>query len=285
MWDAGETAQTMIKRILVGCIGTLATFGTGVAAQAVSPEKGALVVVGGGRIGPDILSRFLELAGGKDAPIVIIPTAGEDSVYTQVCTCLNVLRNAGATNLTVLHTKDPKVADSEDFVAPLRNARGVWFPGGRQWRLADSYLRTRTERELRAVLERGGVIGGTSAGASIQASYLVRGAPEGNSIMMAPGHEEGFGYLRDVAVDQHVVARNRLNDLPTVLARYPTLLGIGIDEGTAIVVRRDTAEVLGASKVFIYGSRDGTDDGKPYLTLAPGTRFDLKARKRVKNEE
>lgn len=271
----------MIKHILTGCAAASVAFAASAAAQAVSPERGSLVVVGGGRIGPEILSRFFELAGGKDAPIVVIPTAGEDSVYTQTCTCLNVLRNAGATNLTVLHTKDPKVADSDDFVAPLRNARGVWFPGGRQWRLADSYLGTHTERELRAVLERGGVIGGTSAGASIQASYLVRGAPEGNTIMMAPGHEKGFGYLRDVAVDQHVLARNRLNDLPTVLARHPSLLGIGIDEGTAIVVRRDTAEVLGASKVFIYGGRDGTDDGKPYLTLTPGTKYDLGARRRV----
>jgi cyanophycinase len=270
----------MITRILL-LSGALLFAPAQVVAQAVSPERGALVVVGGGRIGPEVLGRFLELAGGKDAPIVVIPTAGEDSVYTQTCTCLNVLRNAGATNLTVLHTKDPKVADSDAFVEPLRHARGVWFPGGRQWRLADAYLRTRTERELRAVLKRGGVIGGTSAGASIQASYLVRGAPEGNTIMMAPGHEEGFGYLKDVAVDQHVLARNRLNDLPAVLARYPSLLGIGIDEGTAIIVRSDTAEVVGPSKVFIYGGRDGTDDGKPYLTLVAGTRYDLKARRRV----
>jgi cyanophycinase len=212
---------------------------------------------------------------------VVIPTAGEDSLYTQECSCLNVLRALGATNLTVLHTKDPRIADTDSFVAPLLSARGVWFPGGRQWRIADSYLRTRTERELRGVLDRGGVIGGTSAGASIQASYLVRGAPEGNTIMMAPGHEEGFGYLKDVAVDQHVLARQRLHDLPTVLAKHPNLLGIGIDEGTAIVVQRDTAEVLGASKVFIYGSRDGTDEGKPYLTLSPGARYDLKGRRLI----
>jgi len=272
----------MMKPILIGCAAALLVCSNRVPAQAVSPERGSLVVVGGGRIGPEILNRFFELAGGKNVPIVVIPTAGEDSTYTQTCTCLNLLRNAGATNLTVLHTKDPKEADSEAFVAPLLKARAVWFPGGRQWRLADSYLRTRTERELRLVLERGGVIGGTSAGASIQASYLVRGAPEGNTIMMAPGHEEGFAYLKDVAVDQHVLARNRLADLPVVLARYPTLLGIGIDEGTAIVVRSDTAEVLGPSKVFIYGGKDGTDDGKPYLTLTLGDKYDLKARKRVR---
>ena len=74
----------------------------------------------------------------------------------------------------------------------LRDATGVWIPGGRQWRLVDSYLNTRTHRELQRVLERGGVVGGTSAGASILGSYLVRGSPETNTIVMAPGYEEGF---------------------------------------------------------------------------------------------
>ena len=244
-----------------------------------SPERGSLVVVGGGRVGPEIVTEFLRLAGGKRAPIVVIPTAGGDSAYAQPCPCARLLQDAGATDVTVLHTYDPKVADSESFVAPLRRASAVWFPGGRQWRLADSYLGTRTERELHALLARGGVIGGTSAGASIQASYLVRGAPEGNTVMMAPGHEQGFGFLRNVAVDQHVLARSRLDDLPLVLAKHPQLLGIGIDEGTAIVVQRDTFTVVGVSKVFIYGGRDTPDSGKVYRTLQSGDRYDLKERR------
>jgi len=245
----------------------------------VSPEWGSLVVVGGGRVGPEIVSEFLRLAGGKQVPIVVIPTAGGDSVYGQACACARLLRDAGATDVTVLHTYDPKVADTESFIAPLRRASAVWFPGGRQWRLADAYLGTRTERELHALLERGGVIGGTSAGASIQASYLVRGAPEGNTIMMSPGHEEGFGFLQNVAVDQHVLARSRLNDLPLVLAKYPQLLGIGIDEGTAIVVQRDTFTVVGVSKVFVYGGRDAPDSGQVYRTLRSGDRYALRDRR------
>jgi cyanophycinase len=258
---------------------TPGTFAGSPSATVVAPPRGALVVVGGGRIGPDIVSRFLTLAGGKDAPIVVIPTASGDSAYTQECPCARLLRNAGATDVTVLHTYDRARADGEAFVAPIRRASAVWFPGGRQWRLADAYLGTRTERELHALLERGGVIGGTSAGASILASYLVRGAPEGNTIMMAPGHEQGFGFLRDVAVDQHVLARNRLADLPEVLSRHTELLGIGIDEGTAVVVQRDTFEVLGASKVFIYGGRDAPDSGAVYRTLTSGDRYDLRARR------
>ena len=249
----------------------------------VGPERGSLVVVGGGALGPEIIERFIQLAGGKDAPIVVIPTAGgeSDSLYGPSCRCADQFRKAGATRVTVLHTYDHATADREEFARTIRDARAVWFPGGRQWRLADSYLGTRTERELHALLERGGVIGGTSAGASIQASFLVRGAVEGNTIVMSEDHAQGFGFLRGVAVDQHVVARNRLNDLPEVLKAHPDLLGIGIDEGTAIVVRGDQFEVLGRSRAFVYGGTDQTDAGAPYVSLRSGDRYDMAARRIV----
>ena len=144
------------------------------------------------------------------------------------------------------------MADSAEFVAALKTAKGVWIDGGRQWRLVDSYLGTKTAKELDNVLERGGVIAGTSAGATIQGSYLVRGAREGNTIMMAKGYEEGFGFLRNVAIDQHLIARHRENDLVPVISLKPELLGIGLDEATAIVVTGDSFSVIGASKVAIY---------------------------------
>jgi len=247
--------------------------------ERVGPANGSLVVVGGGNLGPEIFARFLALAGGPDAPIVVIPTAGEDSIYPANWSGLAGLKAAGATNLTVLHARSRRVADSDSFVAPLRAARGVWFPGGRQWRLVDAYLGTRTERELRAVLSRGGVIGGTSAGASILASYLVRGAREGNTQMMAPGYEQGFGYLRSVAVDQHIVARNRQSDLQQVIGAHPALLGIGLDEGTALIVQGDHGEVIGRGKAFIHNGRDANDAGLPYLSLLPGDEYDLAARR------
>ena len=248
----------------------------------VGPPHGSLIVVGGGQMGPEIVTRFIELAGGREVPFVVIPTAGgdPDSAYRQDCRCADFLRRAGATRVTVLHSYERSVAASDSFARVIRSARGVWFPGGRQWRLADSYLGTPLERELHALLDRGGVIGGTSAGASIQASYLVRGAPEGNTIVMSPGHEQGFGFLRNVAVDQHVLVRSRLNDLPDVLRTHPGLLGIGIDEGTAIVVQGDEFEVIGRSKAFVYGGADKPEAGAPYLALRAGDRYDL-GRRRV----
>jgi CubicO group peptidase (beta-lactamase class C family) len=132
------------------------------------------------------------------------------------------------------------------------------------------------------VLARGGVVGGSSAGASILASYLLRGAREGNTIIMAPGYEAGFAFLRGVAIDQHVVARERLPDLAdSLMPRRPDLLGISEDEGTAWVVKGDVAEIIGRNKAFVYGGKDPTDSGKPFLTLRPGDRYNLAARRVV----
>ncbi len=248
----------------------------------VGPARGSLVIVGGGRTPKSIVEEFIQLAGGVDQPMVIIPTAleGEDWGQDYLERCF--LRKIGFKNVTVLHTRDPLVADTDEFLAPLTEARGVWFDGGRQWRLADSYLGTRTESELHALLSRDGVIGGSSAGATIQGSYLVRGAPEGNQTMMAPGHEMGFGFLRNCAIDQHVVARERQFDLYPVIQRFPHLLAFGIDEGTALVVQSDRARVVGNSVVLVHNGDEPPDDPDlPYLTLQPGDSFDLAVRKRL----
>ena len=245
----------------------------------VGPARGSLVVVGGGTLGKAITERFLELAGGRDAPLVYVPTADERENPPAEP---NFLTRAGCRSVRVLHTRSRTEAGDKRFAAALATARGVWFGGGRQWRLVDSYLGTRTERAFRNVLDRGGVIGGTSAGATIQGSYLVRGAREGNTIMMAPGYERGFGYLRGVAVDQHLIKRKREEDLLQVIDRHPELLGIGIDESTAIVVRQDLFEVIGDSQVAIYDPRYQPSNGhKRYYFLSPGDRFDLAARRKL----
>ena len=248
---------------------------------ASGPAKGSLIVVGGGSVGNDILERFAKLAGGYDAPIVVIPTAGDPDSYPANYLETFMLKRAGFTNLTMMHTRDKIEANTEKFAAPLKGAKGVWLSGGRQWRLVDSYLHTRTHRELDALLERGGVIAGSSAGASIQASYMVRGARENNTVMMAKGYEEGFGFLRPVAVDQHLIARKRENDMVSVIAARPDLLGIGIDEATAIEVHGATFEVLGVSKVAIYDMNTPGEDGKAYYWLMAGDKFDMQSRKKI----
>ena len=248
----------------------------------LGPPNGTLVIVGGGGMPKVIFDKFFEAAGGRDAKIVVVPTAGSGVDYDESTSSVKMFKREGATNVHLLHTHDPKVADSEEFVAVLRDAKAVWFGGGRQWRLVDAYLGTKTESAIRAVLERGGVIGGSSAGATIQASYLVRGAPEGNHIMMAPGHERGFGYISNCAIDQHLLARKRENDMLPVIRKHPHLLGIGIDESTALFVRGNTAEVIGKSKVLFYDiALEKTVGEKFYTTLDPGERYDLKSRRKL----
>src|SRR5918993_4985146 len=117
-----------MRRILIA----IAIFcSVGVDAQVHGPEKGSLVIVGGAMQDPAIVTRFIDLAGGSEAPIVIIPTAGEaDDEYDQFWSGLKQWRQNGAKNITVMHTRDRKVADSEAFVKPIREARGVFFAGG-----------------------------------------------------------------------------------------------------------------------------------------------------------
>ncbi len=247
---------------------------------AIGPDHGWLIVHGGGRVTPEVKKRFIELAGGLDAQFVVIPTANGTVDLNRDREAF--AREFGVEHVTVLHTTDRNRANSEEFVAPLKHASAIWINGGRQWRLADAYLGTAVEREIKALLARGGVVGGGSAGATIQGSYLVRGAsaipgnPDGdNTIMMSPGHEKGFGLLRNSAIDQHVIVRHREGDLDPVIAAHPDLLGIGIDEGASIVVHGNAFEVA-AGKVIIHDGKKH-ESGRYYF-LSTGQTFNLLTR-------
>ena len=246
-------------------------------AKPKEPEvpKGSLLIVGGGGAGPEIWGKFVELAGGPDALLVVVPTSMEDPLPPTIGE-VRVLERAGAKNVKVLHTRSRKEADDPAFSKLLHDAKGVWFGGGRHWRFIDSYEGTLTETRFREVLARGGVIGGSSAGASIQSEYMPRGHPLGNTVVDAEGYERGFGYLPGAAVDQHFFARKRPADMTKLLKRYPQYLGIGIDEGTAIVVKGHVAEVIGKSKVAFFDPR--TPREPDYVEVKAGESFDLKAR-------
>ncbi|KAI1438078.1 hypothetical protein GGR50DRAFT_641352 [Xylaria sp. CBS 124048] len=256
------------------------------ATPVVGPTNGSLVVVGGGSLSDSIFEEVVTRA--KGGPIIVIPTADGASSYDQDAANAPDFRRLGAASVTVLHTYDPKIADTDVFVEPLLNATGVWFGGGRQWRLVDAYAGTKTEAAFRAVLDRGGVIGGSSAGASIQASFLARGDTSSNQILVGD-HTVGFGYLRGVAVDQHVLVRGRQFDMFDILRVRPDLLGLGCDENTAFVVEGDDARVIGASYCAIYDggfwSREGSEEkvlppkNERFYFLRAGDRYDLAARK------
>jgi cyanophycinase len=257
-------------------------------AQDYGPPKGTLMIVGGGDLaGTGIMETFINRAGGAGAKIVVVPTAagnrtadGKWIVYKEE-EIVAPWKKLGAQNVHMLHTHDPKEADTEEFAKVLRDANGVWFNGGRQWNCVDSYMNTLTYREFHKVLERGGVIGGSSAGATIQGDYLVRGAVAGSEIVMTPEpeHEHGFKFLRNSAIDQHINTRNRWDDLIQVTKKYPNLLGIGLSEGTAIIVNQDKFEVMGKWKVAIHDTTHPREPWeKPYFVLSAGDLYNMKTR-------
>lgn len=256
------------------------------------PEYGSLLIIGGGKIPIEIWDKFTELAGGKDvAKVVVISAAAGDSLAMDDRHVEAIKNATGIQQVVLMHTKDLAVANSDEFVAPLRDATGVFFVGGRQWRIADSYLNTKTHQEFFRVLERGGVIAGTSAGASIQGSLLWRGDTAGPHILLGD-HLQGLGFLRNSAIDQHLLKRNRQFDLVETIRGNPELLGIGLDESTAVLVQKDQLLVLGDSYVAIYdhsqivGNKTKIIDGKedyrfsngPFILLGKGNLYDLKQR-------
>ena len=258
--------------------------------STIGPESGTLVIVGGGTLNDTIFQRVISLAGGPSAPIVVIPTAAGDPSYDNNSANADTFRRLGSTNVTVLHTYDPTVANTEAFVQPLLSASGVWFGGGRQWQLVDAYAGTKTEEAFNGVLERGGIIGGSSAGATIQGSFLTRGDTANNQIMVGD-HTVGFGFVKNIAIDQHVLVRNRQFDMFDILKVRPELLGLGIDENTAVVVSGNDAEVFGASYALFYDggfwSREGSElknlppPEQRFYFLKSGDRYDLGARQVV----
>jgi cyanophycinase len=224
--------------------------------RAQEPVKpGSLVIVGGGMISDRIRDRFMALAGGNAAKLLIIPTASsaadkreEDEGY------LEPWRKYAPAGLSLLHTRSRQTADDPAFVKPITEATAVWFGGGDQVELVAPYRGTAVEREFKALLARGGVIGGTSAGAAVMSDVMI----EGGNPKAQVGR--GFGFVTNAVFDQHFLRRSRVNRLLGVLAERPHLIGLGIDEGTAFIIQGDKWSVAGRS--FVLACEVG-EDGKP----------------------
>ncbi|MEI6152183.1 MAG: Type 1 glutamine amidotransferase-like domain-containing protein, partial [Chitinophagia bacterium] len=137
--------------------------------------KGKLIIIGGGSIPDSLFEFFAAHCGGKDQPIVYIPTATTDEEFIQKGEHLIKFSSRGFTNLSTIHTRNKKEADDSKNIALLRNAKGLFFGGGDQQLIADAYAGTKLYDEFIALLDRGGVIMGTSAGATIMGSLMVGG--------------------------------------------------------------------------------------------------------------
>ena len=239
----------------------------------VIAAEGTVILHGGGEVSAAVRDRFFDLAGGKSARLLVIPTADPDTPDDDGR--LQTWRARQPAAVSLLHAGSREQAEREEFSKPLKQATGVWISGGRQSVLAATFLRTPVERELSALLKRGGVIAGTSAGAAIQ-----------SRVMIVRGEiREGFDLVPHAIIDQHFLARNRHERLWQVLSMHPQRFGIGVDENTAAIIRGDRLTVLGESTVTLcvpaFGNQPrrseqfksgATLDLKPWRSNAAGPK-------------
>jgi cyanophycinase len=237
-------------------------------ARSAGPAAGALVIVGGGDLPDAVAERFLELAGGRNARLVVIPTATELADTPERLHCEAYWKARGAASVVLLHTRSRERANDPAFARPLTQATAVWLSGGDQSRLTEAYADTLVERELQRLLARGGAIGGTSAGAAALSHVMIVG---GNPQARVG---TGFDLLRDVVVDTHFHNRQRLDRLLGVLADHPRCTGLGIDESTAAVVTGASVTVLGKGNVRVCQGRLGREPASVQV-LGNGGRADL----------
>jgi cyanophycinase len=261
-------------------------------------SDGTVIIIGGAedkirdRI---ILSRFVALAGGENAVVVVISTASSlgheaGERYRQIFTEL------GVGTVRPLHAMTRAQANDETFARAVRDATGVFLTGGNQLRLSSTIGGTRLADAILERFQHGAVIAGTSAGASAMSSHMIAFGASGAT----PKHRmaaiaAGLGVLPGVIVDQHFQQRNRLGRLLSLIAQNPSLLGIGVDEDTAGVVGPDQVlEVIGRGSITIVDGAAAETDAwevrghKPVMisgvvlhSLPSGYRFDLRRRHRV----
>lgn len=214
---------------------------------------GTLLIAGGGEMPPIVNQRFWELAGGRNGRLVIIPAF--DATRADTKRLKNEWKGWKFASMRVIQASSREIADEPAFADALRNATAVWFSGGEQSWLANLYAGTETETRLQELLDRGGIIGGTSAGAAIMTKVMIE---EGKTV---PKLCRGLDLLKDSVVDQHFFYRNRMQRLAKTLKIERKLIGFGIDEGTALFVQVPSGRmgVLGKSYVMACIPESDTD--------------------------
>jgi cyanophycinase len=247
-------------------------------------QPGAVMLHGGGRITDETFDRFVELAGGKQARIVLVPSAGfrvgdyrterelREALFRRYGSWVSLPRAGKAGDFQFLYTDSPADADSSNFVKPLETATGVWFSGGLQSRLNYRYVgvfpeQTRFQKALKGVLERGGIVGGTSAGmAALPEIITLNEEREGVTAPATAVTAHGFGLFHRAIVEQHFDARGgrlerftgllrdhaRLDELSGRKHIGERMMGIAVEEHTAMIVQGNHIEILGNGHAHLF---------------------------------
>ena len=284
----------MKGHLLIGLLIFLVTAYSGIAQE----NRGHLMIIGGGKRPDYMMKKIIELAGGKDAKIVIIPNASSEPIETAEYQ-KGEFERLGAENVSFIYA-DREKADEDSVVGKLDSAKGIFFSGGDQRRLPRDLLSTRLLERIKEIYNNGGVISGTSAGAAVMSKIMITGDeinhPDAKTAFGTIEKDniktsEGFGFVNDAIIDQHFIYRKRHNRLISLVLENPELLGIGIDESSSILVYPDHIfEVIGKYQVIVYDAHSSSDiratennllsasDIKMHI-LANGDKFDIKNKK------
>lgn len=233
-----------------------------------SKPSGTLLLCGGGTIPLSIREEFFRLGKGTEGTLVLIPTASPRSDAGDYSMWIDYWSSFGWKRVEVVHAADHNGAFDPSKVEALRSATAVWLSGGEQKRLSDRYVDTPIEKELHAVLARGGIVGGTSAGAAIASSTMIADG------IVEPQFASGLHFLPGTIIDQHFSQRKRHGRLIKAIEAHPNRIGIGIDESTGLFVDKNESRVVGDGGVFLLNAAAsendsvGTSDG--YLRLQAG---------------
>lgn len=222
--------------------------------QSSPPPLGQLVIIGGAEDKENdckVLREFIRQSGGRQAHIVVMTVATDlpDEVGRNY---QEVFERLGVKEVWIMDTAAREDADRPEALEALAWATGVYFTGGDQARITRCLKGTEFDRFIHERYIQGLVIGGTSAGAAMMPEMMiVKGDSETNPRVEVVEMDHGMGFLPGVVLDQHFAQRGRLGRLLSALAQQPVVLGLGIDENTAIVVNGDIFEVIGEGAVTI----------------------------------
>ncbi len=230
--------------------------------------RGSLFIIGGGERTADLMREFVAMAGGPaHARIVVIPNASGDP-DTACIDMTQEFHGLGVQDVRCLYLTREQAMKPES-AQPLDGATAVYFTGGDQVRVTQALLGTPVYKKLHDLYRNGAVLGGTSAGAAIMSEVMITGDERRNKDTVRNFRYirkdnvvtvEGMGFITSAIIDQHFVARKRHNRLISVVLEHPNLIGVGIDESTAIIVRGGrTFDVAGEGDVIVYDARHATD--------------------------
>ena len=225
----------------------------------MADRSGPLLIIGGHEDKENdrvILSELARLLGGGRLVIATVASKEPDGYFEAYREAFEAL---GVTDLVELYVHERSDSSSREATQKLEGAAGVFFTGGDQLRISSQIGDTPVERRILDLHRKGGVIAGTSAGASVMSETMLVKGPSAESYRIGELHmAPGLGLMRHVIIDQHFAERGRYGRLLGAVAHNPRLLGVGLDEDTALLVRGDSGRVLGSGAVYVVDGEEAS---------------------------